>query len=114
MHDPLNEFKHIKEVSHSARISPPDELWTEVKDKLDTHATARSTYIKKKINLLGKVAAAALLLACCLYVFQESNRSTEMGVGHIAGWEELKIESDNFYDTRKLHQLYNAYVSSGH
>ena len=113
MHEPVNEFKYIKEVSQSARTTPPPELWNEITERLDTKAIERNNAIKKRFGLLGRIAATALLLACCLYVFQESNKATEMGIGHIAGWEELNMESDHLYDTKKLHTLYHAYVSSG-
>ncbi len=107
----MQEFEHIRKTSESASTTPSQRIWDNVSRRLDNDNSDLSINKRRLYKWLNLAAACVAILAVSTVVYVESNKSTEQPKGHIAGWEELQLNIDSFYDTQKLHGLHEAYAA---
>ena len=107
----MEEFEHIRKTSEAASTTPSQRIWDNVSRRLDNDNNDLAIKKRRLYKWLNLAAACAVILVVSTLVYVESNKSTEQPKGHIAGWEELQLNSGAFYDTQKLHGLHEAYAA---
>ncbi len=105
----MKEFDSIIKTAQSAETTPPPRIWDNVTRRLD-HDNNEYIITKRQQYRWFSIAAACIaIFTVSTMIYLESNTFSEPPKGHIAGWEELPANNASFYDTQKLHGLYQAY-----
>ena len=107
----MKEFDHIKKTSQSAQTPPPSRIWDNVTTRLDNDNNEHLISKRQQYRWFSMTAACIAFIAVGSMIYLESNTLSEPPKGHIAGWEELQSTNSAFYDSKKLHGLYQAYNS---
>lgn len=109
----MDNYKDIQKAAAESRTTPPNSAWKKLDNKLDHKNKLIAKARQKKINYLTSLVAFGIILVGAIFIYNETHRLPDPASGQIAQWEDLELNSDQYYDVDRLHLLHEAYEDSG-
>jgi len=103
----MNNFEdQIKDIAESAKENTPVHLWDKLERKLDRGNQKKQISIYRSLAIASSLIALVAVLAL---VYHNSNTWNPEILAYTTDenlhLEELDLESDDFYNTKKVEQL---------
>ncbi len=103
----LDQHNKIRSWADNHEISPSDEAWQKVQQRLNNDKLNRKKRRVRKIYFFSTIAASLLFLMTFISViYLESKSAQYVEKGQVESWEELSGDSDYFYNIEYVHDSY--------